>query len=220
MYDGVPYDAQAHVIELADVGLMSFYIADCQALAEIAQLLGHAADARELSQRATTYRQSLARLWHEPTGLYLNQRTDTGEFSQRLSPTHFYPLLTKLPTLQQATRMMNHFYNPAEFWGEWILPSIARNDPGFADNEYWRGRIWAPMNFLVYMGLQHYDLPQVRQDLAAKSLALLLHEWNTEGHVHENYNALTGDGDDVNSSDIYYHWGALLGFMALLENGF
>jgi hypothetical protein len=37
--------------------------------------------------------------------------------------------------------------------------------------------------------------------------------------VHENYNAITGTGDDVGSSDRFYHWGALLGLIDYVENG-
>jgi hypothetical protein len=35
--------------------------------------------------------------------------------------------------------------------------------------------------------------------------------------VHENYNSITGTGDDVNNSDRFYHWGALLGYVEYLE---
>lgn len=108
--------------------------------------------------------------------------------------------------------------NPSEFWGEWVLPAIARSDPAFKDQNYWRGRIWGPMNFLVYLGLQNYDQPVARRELARKSLALFNKEWSEKGHVHENYNAITGSGDDVTSSDRFYHWGALLGLIDLLEN--
>ena len=38
------------------------------------------------------------------------------------------------------------------------MPSIARNVPGSADQNYWRGRIWGPMNFLVYLGMRNYDV--------------------------------------------------------------
>jgi glycogen debranching enzyme len=109
--------------------------------------------------------------------------------------------------------------NPEEFWGEFVLPSIARDDPAFQDNDYWRGRIWAPMNFLVYLGLRNYSFDGPRRDLVRKSANLLLREWREKGHVHENYNAVTGDGDDVLSSDKLYHWGALLALMSLIENG-
>jgi hypothetical protein len=36
--------------------------------------------------------------------------------------------------------------------------------------------------------------------------------------VYENYNAVTGQGSDVDNSDKFYHWGALLAFISLLEN--
>jgi putative isomerase len=101
------------------------------------------------------------------------------------------------------------------------MPSISRDDPGYADQMYWRGRIWAPMNFLVYLGLRNYPLDKARRDLVEKSRALLLKEWREKGHVHENYNADTGEGCDKSaSSDALYHWGGLLGFIALIEEGF
>lgn len=92
--------------------------------------------------------------------------------------------------------MAEHFYNPVEFWGDWIMSSIARNDPAYPDQDYWRGRIWAPMNFLVYLALRRYHLPQARADLVKKTTALLLQEWRAEGHVHENYNSDASEGDD------------------------
>ena len=136
----------------------------------------------------------------------------------RISPTNFYPLLARQATPEQARQMVDaHLLNPGEFWGEWVLPSVPRSDPAFRDQEYWRGRIWGPMNFLVYLGLRNYDLPEARARLARRSEALLLKEWKGRGHIHENYNALTGEGDDVTSSDPFYHWGALLGAMEMLE---
>ena len=62
-----------------------------------------------------------------------------------------------------------HLLNPEEFWGQWVIPSIARNDPAFHDQDYWRGRIWGPMNYLVYLGLRNYDdsrrAPRVRAEV-------------------------------------------------------
>jgi putative isomerase len=206
---------------MQDAGLNGLYVADCEALADIAAVLGQAGDAAELRQRADVYRAALARLWDEPTGAYLNRRTDTGLFSQRLAPITFYPLLAGAASQAQAERLMNeHFYNPAEFWGEWIIPTIARNDPAYPDQDYWRGRIWGPMNFLVYLGLRRYNLPQARKDLSEKSVALLLKEWLAKGHVHENYHGDTGEGCSLKNSDAFYHWGGLLGIIALLEAGY
>ena len=38
--------------------------------------------------------------------------------------------------------------------------------------------------------------------------------------MYENYNAVSGAGDDVMNADKFYHWGALLGFISFIENGF
>ena len=219
MYDGIVFDTIDHRMKMADVGLTSLYIGDCKALADIAIELGRNDIADELTKRAKKYSGSLQKLWDDGEGIYLNKHTDSGEFSHRLSPTNFYPLIAQVPTQDQAKTMFKeNFYNPDKFWGKWILPSIARRDSGYSDNEYWRGRIWAPMNFLVYLGMFNYDLPAERKDLSDKSMNLLMNEWLTKHHVHENYNAETGEGDDVQSSNAYYHWGALLGMIQMIEN--
>ena len=219
MYDDAPFDPKSHRMLIADVGLMALYIADCDALAEIADELGKAAEARELRARGETHRAALRTLWDERTGMFLNKNLTTGALSPRLSPTNFYPLLAKAATPDQAARMVKeHLLNQAEFWGAWPLPSIARSDPAFRDQEYWRGRVWGPMNFLVYLGLLNYDQPGARRQLAERSLALFEKEWKQNGHVHENYNAITGEGDDVRSSDRFYHWGALLGLVSYMES--
>jgi hypothetical protein len=218
MYDGTTYNSQIHLLEYADVGLMSMYVADCDALAEIADALQKTDDAKELRERIAKYRAKLATMWDGQTGIFLNKNLHTGENSLRLSPTNFYPLLAHVATAEQAKTMLEkHLRNDKEFWGAWVIPAIARNDAAFHDQEYWRGRIWGPMNYLVYLGLANYDDAEIRGEFARKSYDLFLKEWKEKGHVHENYNAVLGTGDDVSSSDRFYHWGALLGYVEYLE---
>ena len=218
MYDGTYYNAQTHLLEYADVGMTSLYIADCDALAEIADALNRQAEAKELRERAGRYRAKLATLWDDKTGIFLNRDLHTGQLNTRLSPTNFYPLLANAATAEQAKTMITrHLLNPDEFWGQWILPSITYNDAGFHDQNYWRGRVWGPMNYLVYLGLQNYQVRDIRRQFAQKSYDLFLKEWREKGHVHENYNAILGTGDDVQNSDRFYHWGALLGYIEYLN---
>ncbi|MGA2538948.1 MAG: trehalase family glycosidase [Terracidiphilus sp.] len=218
MYDAAAYNPQTHVLEYGDVGLMSMYIADCDALAQMADALGKTADAKELRERSARYRTKLETMWDEQAGIFLNKDLHTGEWNRRLSPTNFYPMLAHVATPEQAKTMIEkHLLNSQEFWGEWVIPSIERDDPAFHDQDYWRGRIWGPMNYLVYLGLEQYDDAETRRQFARKSYQLFLKEWQEKGHVHENYNALLGEGDDVSSSDRFYHWGALLGYVEYLE---
>lgn len=218
MYDDVPFDKSTERMMLADVGLMGLYIADSETLATIATEIGRTVEAKELINRASRYRNTLATLWDEKTGMFLNKDLVTGKLSPRTSPTNFYPMMAKAATPQQADRMVReHLLNPAEFGGEFVLPSIARNDPAYKDQDYWRGRVWGPMNYLVYLGLRNYNQSEARHLLADKSLNLFLKEWKQNGHVHENYNATLGEGDDIKNSDRFYHWGALLGFITYMQ---
>jgi hypothetical protein len=221
IYDDAVFNPQTHLLEFADVGLMSIYVADCNALAAIAETLQKPADASELRMRGARYRAKLGTLWSDKDGIFLNKDLHTGQFSTRLSPTLFYPLLAHAATEEQAKRMVEeHLLNPREFWGEWVISSIARDDPAFKDQNYWHGRTWGPMNYLVYLGLCNYEgdeIEHARRELAQKSFTLFSMEWTEKGHVHENYNAITGNGDDVTNSDKFYHWGALLGYMEYLE---
>ena len=221
MYDDIPFDQDRHIMKLADAGLNGLYVLDCTALADIAAELGRTTEEMELRARARQFSEATHRLWDETAGIYLNRRTDTGELSRRVSPTNFYPLLGRCASEAQAVRMVQeHFYNPDEFWGDWILPSIARNDPGYADQTYWRGRIWPPMNFLVYVGLRNYRQDGARADLARISRELFLKGWRKDRYVCENYSPLNGEGGEEGaSSDRFYHWGGLLGVIDLLEHG-
>ena len=221
MYDDVPFDAYRNTMALADVGLNSLYVFDCECLAEIADVLGRTSEANELSRRAAEYRTKMAILWNEERGIFVNRRSEgEQEFSTRISPTSFYPLLAGVATPEQAHRTVDeHLLNPTEFAGPWMIPSSPRNDPAYREQDYWRGRVWAPMNFLVYLGLRRYNMQSAMKEVAEASKKLLLKEWREHGHIHENYSAETGEGCDTGRSDRYYHWGGLLGVIYLMHQG-
>ena len=221
LFDEAVFNEDKNMLELASVGLMGMYVADCNDLAYIADELGHGDDADELRARGERYAAKLQELWDDETGIFRDRDLLTGQPSPHLAPTNFYPLIGRVPSQEQAERMIaGHYFNPAEFFGEWMLPSIARNDPGYPDMSYWRGRVWAPMNFLVYLGIRKYDLPDARRDIVDKSIHLLMKEWTENRRVYENYNANTGVGGDVRNSNDFYSWGALLGMIALMEQGY
>jgi len=98
LYDRAPFHPETGRIAEADVGLMGLYIADCRALAEMADVLGRAPEAAELRDRAGRYGARLQTLWDEPTGIFLNRNLDTGAPIRRLAPNNFYPLLAKVAT--------------------------------------------------------------------------------------------------------------------------
>jgi hypothetical protein len=214
MFDDAGYDEHAYTMKLTDVGLNSYYTLDAECLSKLARILGREEDSRRFAAEYETMKQRVReRLWNDADGLYENRRWN-GEFSKRMSPTNFYPLLAGIATPEQAKRMVaEHLLNPNEFWGEFVVPSIARNDPAFSDQFYWRGSIWAASNYLVYLGLDRYRFDQEAFELAAKSYRLFMADWNAHQRSNENYLASGGNA----GGDPHYTWSALLCQMAIDE---
>lgn len=221
MYDGAGYDPATSLMTLADVGLTGMYIGDCGALLEMAEALGRDDAIHGLKERLDSAERSLASLWDDENSVFANLDLTTREFGKRITPTCFYALFSSKVTPEQTSRMLEgYFYSPNHFWGEWMLPAISRIDPAYPEQEYWRGRIWAPLNLLVYLAMKKHGLTKEAAIIADKSRALILKEWYEHGHVHENYNADTGDGCGPTRSDKFYHWGGLLAYISIDNGGY
>ncbi|MFJ3775955.1 amylo-alpha-1,6-glucosidase [Streptomyces sp. NPDC090075] len=218
MYDEARYDPVTHTMDLADVGLNALHIADAEALAEIAALLGERATADRLRVEAATAKAVADRLlWDGDRNGYRNL-TSTGTHDPHVSPTMLYALLGGLPDADRAAAMATELLRPEVLGGVRPLPSVARDDPGF-EATYWRGRIWAPMAYLAVRGLRRYGLTELSRPVVGALLRLFLDEWRVHGHVRENYPAV--EGENVTSfqkrSDGLMAWGGLLAYLAFGE---
>lgn len=218
MYDDVSFDEQTHMLELADVMLSSYYAMDCESLAAIADAVGQGDHAAAYRREYEAVKQRMNQtLWDVENQIYANRHWD-GRFSPRWSPSSFFPLAAGIADPDQARALVErHLLNETEFWGEFVIPSIARNDPAYADNDYWRGRIWGPFNFLVAEGLRRYRFDEAAAEFARRGLKMFLRNWRDDGGVYENYNADTGAGADVWNAARLYHWGGLLALVAIQE---
>ncbi|MGW1801607.1 MGH1-like glycoside hydrolase domain-containing protein [Streptomyces sp. NPDC001984] len=218
MYDETLYDPATHTMDLADVGLNALHIADAEALAEIADILGERATADRLRAEAATAKAVADRLlWDGERGGYRNL-TAAGAHDPHVSPTMLYALLGGLPDAGRAAAVAADLLRPEALGGVRPLPSVARNDPGFAAT-YWRGRIWAPMAYLAVRGLRRYELTELSRPVVGALLRLFLDEWREYGHVRENYPAV--DGENLTGlqkrSDGLMAWGGLLAYLAFGE---
>ena len=204
------------------------YIADARALAALALDVGRADLVADLVARADAAAALLeSELWCESAAAYLNKDYLRGAWVPWTAPTTLYPLIAGAPTTAQVERMLSRYYlNASEWCGDaadcaFGLPSITRASPAFREQNYWRGRVWGPMNWLVAQGLKKYAAAsplaaRAAASLAAQSRNTFLVEWMENHHVMENYGALDGTGC-ASSSDAnpFYHWGALTALVAL-----
>ena len=212
MWDEAAYDEKTYTLNLDDVGLNSLYALDAECLAKIAAVLGNREDSDRFARQFEDMKRLIReKLWNDTDGIYENRFWD-GHFSKRLSPTNFYPMFAGIATPDQARRMVNeHLLNSNEFWGTYVAPAIARNDPAFQDQFYWRGDIWGPTNYMLYEGLDRYHFDQVALEYAEKNYNLFMDDWKINQHDDEQYHAWGGNG----GGDTHYTWGALLCLVGL-----
>lgn len=212
MWDDATYDEHTYTMTQDDVGLNSLYAADAECLAKIASILGKDDEAKHFSDDYARMKQLVeTKLWNPADGIYESRLWD-GSFSRRLSPTNFYPMFAGIATPEQAESMVKkHLLNPDEFWGKYVIPTIARNDRSFGDQFYWRGNIWGATNYLVYLGLNRYHYDQASLDVAGKSYDLFMSDWNENQNYDEQYRASGGNG----GGETHYMWSGVLLLMPI-----
>jgi glycogen debranching enzyme len=212
-WDDAVWMEQSETFNLESVDLNSLLALDCECLALMAERLG-------LSQKAVLYRDMRCRLsdrvneqlWDDALGMYVDRFWD-GRRSNRLAASHFYPLLAGIPTAERAERMLVTLLDETMFWGRYVLPTISRDDPAFSDQQYWRGTIWPPPNYLAYQGLRRYRFDDVAGELAGRSVDLFLRSWRDYQTCRENYDSRTGEG----GGQAYQSWGPLFALTGIEE---
>ncbi|MEX2648088.1 MAG: trehalase family glycosidase, partial [Alphaproteobacteria bacterium] len=207
-----------HTLDCEDVALNSLVALDGEMLAAIAAELGDGAAATRLAARAEALKARIrTELWDEERGVFAN-RLWSGRFVRSLAPTSFFPLLAGAADARQTARLIeDHLLNEREFWGEFVLPAVSRDDPAFADNVYWRGRVWPPLNTLVYYGLRRAGRDDVAAMLAQRSHGIFRKGWERDRHCGENFSAVTGEILDQPDTDPFYAWGALMAYLAVAD---
>ena len=194
-WDDAPFNEETGTLMLNCVDLNSLYALDAWCLAEIASVLGRPVDVgRYRDQYEKTRALVNSRLWNDKDGFYCDRYWD-GRFSVHKAASAFFPLLARIPDEARAQRMLKHLLDPKQFWGDYVIPSISRDDPAFKpeSQQSWRGLIWPAANYLVYQGLKASGFDAVASELARKSAEMFLRSWTSFGLSPENFDSLTGE---------------------------
>ncbi len=217
-WDDVPAAPESGALTMNCLDLNCLYALDAWSLSQAADILGERKDAEDHLREYERMKELInTHLWNSREGFYFDRHWD-GRWSAHKAASNFYPLLARIPDEPRARLMLRHLLNPREFWGEYVLPTISRDDPAFNDpknpsRQYWRGTIWPPTNYLVYQGLKAYGFDPVAAELARKSVQLFLRSWTNFQLCPENFHPLTGEF----GGNRYQSWGPLFALMGVEE---
>ena len=212
LWEEAEWDPEREVLAMSAVDLCSYRALDLDCLARIACILDDPAAAERLEAKRHRLVATMNRvLWSDAVGLYLDE-LPAGR-SSRVAASNFLPLIAGVPSTRQARRMVGVLRDPARFRGKWVLPTISRDDPAFDDQQYWRGSIWPPMNYLVLQGLRRYGFDEVASELAWRGALMFLADRRRTGFCRENFDARSGRGRGRR----FQSWGPLFALGAIEE---
>jgi len=157
-------------------------------LAKIAELIGKPDDAEMWNTKANNLLDQLIKyLWDEKNGLF--QAKHNNNSIPVLTPFNLYPLWTGCLPREIADHLLMHLKDPAEFWGEFGLPTVAYNDPAYKPDKMWRGPVWANINYFFVEALQKNGQQQLANELRDKTLNMI----NNQLDIREYYNSRSGE---------------------------
>lgn len=130
----------------------------------------------------------------------------------RLTPMNFYPLIAGVPDKTRAEKTLSWMYREDKFWLPSLLPTVAKDDPLWPEQEYWHGHIWGPANYLVWQGVRRYADDAHQAEYARRNVNLFMRNWNANQVTCESYNSTDGA---CGVDHPHYSWGTLLNMVAL-----
>jgi len=157
-------------------------------LALIAETLGMEQEGAMWRRRAEAIvRRMIADFWDEEAGIF--RTTLHGEPLPVVTPFNLYPLWTGQLPDDIKQRLIDHIRNSEEFWGEYAIPTVARNDPKYDPETMWRGPVWANVNYFFIEALEQINETELADELREKTLQMII----AQPSIYEYYNAETGE---------------------------
>ena len=201
------------------VDLNCYLYREWLALAELADMLSFDQDKEWFEQKADSVKGAInTYLWDEENGFYYDRLENTGELNRVKGISGFLPLYAGIASPSQAERLVKeHLVNPEEFWAEYPLHTLARDEAAYDSSGAqppsgrcnWNGTTWIPVNYMVFHGLMDYGYDEAARKLCEKTFDLV---YRKNPLTREYYNSETGEGYGRNP---FYGWSVLAYFMPL-----
>lgn len=183
--DDSPLWDQGMPVESPD--LNTYLCVQMGSLAIIAELLGMHSESEMWRKRAAAIvKRMIKDFWDEEAGLFWTLYDEKPV--RVVTPFSLFPLWTGQLPADIRARLLAHLTNPEEFWGEHVIPTVARNDPHYDPDTMWRGPVWANINYFFVEALQQINEQKLAATLCRKTLELIMRH----DLIAEYYNSKTG----------------------------
>lgn len=184
-----------------DVPFNSIFIANLNAQAKIASILGKNEDARFFKKKAEDISKAMRKFMLEDN-IFWSTFSPQYKKIKVLTWAIFAPLFAGILTKDEAKYLVdNYLLDKNKFNLDFILPTVCKTEPSFDPEGFWRGPIWFCPNWFVYIGLKNYGFDEQAQRILDSSLSLI-----EKSGFREYFNPLTAKG--LGAKD--FTWGGLI----------
>ena len=193
--------------KIAEVQTTAILARATEDLAALSIALGSDTEAAELAGMRQRLCAGLQRQWRPGLGRFVSRDLVAGRDIETATHAGFVPLLAldlDGAACAAATAVMARWLADVRLG----LPTVPRSSPDFEPKRYWRGPVWAIINWLLILGLRRNACLDLAERLRADTLAAI----ERVGFA-ENFDPLTGEGGGAGS----FSWTAAA-YLVLSDN--
>lgn len=196
--------ARENPFRVADVGMTMILLRANRDLLALAEELGRAAEAEELRRFIARAEVGVSYLWDDQIESYCSRDMITGRSSGLITNASFLSFYARVPDDARDRKMLAHLERMARRV-KYLVPSLDPDEKGFEPIRYWRGPVWAIVNYMIGTGLADAGHASWANRLRSDTRALI-----ENAGFYEYFCPLTGrgmGGDDFSwTAAMWLHW--------------
>jgi len=168
--------------------LNTYLCLQMEALGQMAAQLGKAHEAAMWERRSEALLRRMVQDFYDPeVGLFW--ATKDHQPIRVVTPFNLHPLWTGRLPEEVVDRLIDHLTDPEEFWTDYPIPTVARNDAKYDSHRMWRGPTWININYIFVEALAQSGRVKLAEELRERTLELLMRHKD----MYEFYDPETGE---------------------------
>lgn len=171
----------------------SIYAKSLYSMSNLAEVLGNSADANIFRDRhKKTLSSLIEKSWNEEDQIFYDLGQKDEQSKVKTVSSLMALIIPDLPKKYAEPLIEKHLLNPAEFWTEYPIASVSKDEKAFDPNggfRLWRGPMWVNTNWFLANALMNFGYKKESATLTQKTEDAV----NRSG-FREFYNPFTGEG--------------------------
>lgn len=125
-------------------------------------------------------------LFDDDDKIYYDRAVVSGMFKKEKTCASFLPLFAGICENRHAMALLKYLNSESRFNLRYGVPSVAADSESYCDN-MWRGPAHIHLSYFISKGLEKYEMHDKANEIKAKSLDAVMHEFENSGVMYEYY---------------------------------